>query len=144
MVLNPFRSPSRFTSQASHDNLPNLFRVSGNSKLCRFQHFTEHIEMQRKFNHQFCQQIGIETKTVHFHHVFIKPEEEKQVPYQAKETYVQNFRFVEQLTNFCVTVEDKDPSVLWCARTDVFLSQWFFQILQTPDRWCFQAMRNRF
>ena len=46
-----------------------------------------------------------------------------------------NFRHVESMKGSVVTVEDKDPSVLWVCTDDSLLRHWLYQMLLVPSRW---------
>ena len=54
---------------------------------------------------------------------------------QRRANILRNFSFVEGIRSAFVTVEDKDPSVLWVCQDDSLVRHWFFQLILVPCRW---------
>ena len=54
---------------------------------------------------------------------------------EKSQNIVNNFSFVQGIRSACVTVDGKDPSVLWVCQDDSLVRHWLLQLLLVPDRW---------
>ena len=125
-------------SSLSSPAVPSLFRVFGNSKSQRLLHFKDQAFEQTKFCKEWLRTTGLRFyPTPPIPTSFPSKEKARNMGAgpSKSEKIVDNFRFVENLPDCVVTVEDKDPSILWISTDGSLLKHWFFQLLLVPSRW---------
>ena len=54
---------------------------------------------------------------------------------KKSEEILGNFSVAEGIRSSFITVEDKDPSVLWVCLDDPLVRHWVFKFLLAPSRW---------